>query len=64
MTEKEKLDKVSNKFSLLPEEKQDHILGILQALAFAHDMATEQTETGCLDLGENTDTGEFLRRFE
>jgi len=64
MTEKEKLDKVSEKFSLLPEEKQDHILGVLQALAFAHDMATEQAESGCFDLGENTKAGECLRRFE
>jgi len=39
MTEKEKLDKVTHDFSLLPEEKQDYILGVLQALVFAHDTA-------------------------
>ncbi|MCL2197188.1 MAG: hypothetical protein FWB77_06190 [Treponema sp.] len=31
----EKLQKVCNDFSLLNEEQQDYILGILQALVFA-----------------------------
>ncbi|GHV41856.1 hypothetical protein AGMMS49546_18720 [Spirochaetia bacterium] len=35
MTQKEKLDKVSNDFSSLCEEQQDYVLGILQALVFA-----------------------------
>ena len=39
MTKEEKLDKVTRDFSLLPEEKQDYILGVLQALVFAHDTA-------------------------
>jgi len=45
MTKEEKLDKINKDFSLLPEEKQDYILGVMQALAFAHDMANEQIET-------------------
>lgn len=36
-----KLDKVIRDFSLLPEEKQDCILGVLQALAFAHETNRE-----------------------
>ena len=40
MVKEEKLDKLTKDFSLLPGEKQDHILGVLQALAFAHDMAS------------------------
>ena len=35
MTKDEKLSKVVRDFSLLPEEKQNYILGILRALAFA-----------------------------
>jgi hypothetical protein len=35
MTKEEKLDKICNDFSSLNEEKQDYILGILQALVFA-----------------------------
>jgi hypothetical protein len=35
MTQKEKLDKVCKDFSLLSGEKQDYVLGILQALVFA-----------------------------
>ena len=41
MTAKEKLDKLTGFFSLLPDEKQDHILGVLQALVFAHEMTQE-----------------------
>jgi hypothetical protein len=41
MTKEEKLDKVTRDFSVLPEEKQDYILGVLQALAFAHDAASD-----------------------
>ena len=37
MTKKEKLDKVTRDFSVLPEEKQDYILGVLQALAYAYE---------------------------
>ncbi|MDR2953237.1 MAG: hypothetical protein LBU82_08355 [Treponema sp.] len=35
MTQDEKLKKASNDFTLLDEEQQDYILGILQALVFA-----------------------------
>jgi hypothetical protein len=35
MTKEEKFDKVYKDFSSLPEDKQDYILGILQALVFA-----------------------------
>jgi hypothetical protein len=37
VTQKEKLDKIARDFSLLPEEKQDYILGVLQALVFARE---------------------------
>jgi hypothetical protein len=47
MTQKKKLDKICNDFSLLPEDKQDYILGILQALVFASDeMKAVQDGTG------------------
>jgi hypothetical protein len=39
MTKDEKLSKVCSGFSSLPEEKQDYILGILQALVFANNAA-------------------------
>ena len=44
MTIEEKLDKVTKDFSLLPVEKQDHILAVVQALAFADDVENEQVE--------------------
>jgi hypothetical protein len=34
MTQKEKLDKMCRDFSALGEDKQDYVLGILQALVF------------------------------
>ncbi|MFP3040277.1 hypothetical protein LQZ19_00495 [Treponema primitia] len=53
MTKEEKLDKVCNAFSALNEEKQEYIIGILQALVFAanensstREMAIEQTQEG------------------
>ena len=42
MTGEEKLGKLIKKFSELPEAKQDYILGILQSLAFAHDVKNEE----------------------
>lgn len=51
MTKEEKLDKVTRDFSILPKEKQDYILGVVQALAFAHDVANE--EASPLDPEEN-----------
>ena len=35
MNKEEKLEKVCKEFSMLNEEQQDYILGILQALVFA-----------------------------
>jgi len=52
VTKEEKLDKVTRDFSILPEEKQDYILGVLQALAFAHDTANEEAVP--LDSEQNT----------
>jgi len=45
MIQEEKLKKVCDDFSLLSEEQQDYILGILQALVFAKS-ANKQTEPG------------------
>jgi len=56
MTKEDKLDKVIERFSLLPEEKQDHILGVLQALTFAHEMANEQAEIVTFDSEQNTES--------
>jgi hypothetical protein len=43
MTQEEKLDKVCKDFASLRGDKQDYILGILQALVFAKDeMGTGQ----------------------
>ena len=36
MTREEKLNKVVQDFSSLPEEKQNYVLGVLQALVFAN----------------------------
>jgi hypothetical protein len=44
MIQEEKLKKVSDDFSLLTEEQQDYILGILQALVFAKS-ANKQPES-------------------
>jgi hypothetical protein len=37
MTKEEKLDRICKDFSLLSEDKQEYILGMLQALVFAND---------------------------
>jgi len=42
MTKEDKLERLTNIFPLLPEEKQDYILGILQALVFASSMASSE----------------------
>jgi hypothetical protein len=55
MTKEDKLDKVTKDFSLLPEEKQDYILGVIQALAFAHETADEQAETVTYDSGQSAE---------
>ena len=43
VTKEERLEKMTKNFSLLPDGKQEYILGIMQALAFAHNM-TDQPE--------------------
>jgi hypothetical protein len=43
MTQEEKLKKVCNDFSLLNEEQQNYILGILQALVFAKTSSKESS---------------------
>jgi hypothetical protein len=45
MTTEEKLNEVCDNFSSLPEDKQDYILGILQALVFANTTSGTGTET-------------------
>lgn len=45
MTKEEKLNKVCDNFSSLPEDKQDYILGILQALVFANTTSGAGQET-------------------
>ena len=44
MTKKEKLEKITKNFSVLPEDKQDYILGILQALVFANDAPKDEAK--------------------
>jgi hypothetical protein len=44
MTNEEKAHKAAKDFSTLPEDKQDYILGILQALVFAHNEDKAKTE--------------------
>ena len=39
LTEKEKLRRICEAFPLLSEDKQDYVLGVMQALAFAHSTA-------------------------
>ncbi|GBU27906.1 hypothetical protein R84B8_01449 [Treponema sp. R8-4-B8] len=45
MIQEEKLEKVCKNFSLLNEEQQDYIMGILQALVFAKS-AANSSESG------------------
>jgi hypothetical protein len=43
MTKEEKLDKMCKDFTSLSEDKQDYVLGILQALVFAkNEMGTNR----------------------
>jgi len=45
MVQEEKLKKVCNDFSLLNEDQQDYILGILQALVFAKSSYNNQNDS-------------------
>ena len=60
MTQEEKLEIVTKNFSLLPEEKQDYILGVLQALAFAHERTDGQDAIVIGDLEQNIELGKLL----
>ena len=55
MTKDEKLSKVVRDFSMLPEEKQDLVLGILQALVFAADGQGENAGAGVCHEGADGD---------
>jgi hypothetical protein len=55
MTKEEKIAKVVKDFSALPEEKQDYILGILQALAFANNEGKEKAESANSDVKSYAD---------
>jgi hypothetical protein len=57
MTKEEKLDKVYKDFSSLSGDKQDYVLGILQALVFAKDeMGTDRP----VEADENNVEGALL----
>ena len=53
MIQEDKLKKICNDFSLLNEQQQDYILGIIQALIFAKSVnghtASEKSETSSYD---------------
>jgi hypothetical protein len=55
MTKEEKIDKISKDFSALPEDKQDYILGILQALVFANNEGKEKPEPVNSDMKSHAD---------
>ena len=58
MTKEERLEKVTKDFSLLPDEKQDYVLGVLQALVFAHNQNSkeEQPEITPVDSERNKES--------
>jgi hypothetical protein len=55
MTKEEKMKKVCTDFSSLTEEKQDYILGILQALVFAKDEGKEPVKNATPGVRECAD---------
>jgi hypothetical protein len=55
MTKEEKLAKVVKDFSALPEEKQEYIVGILQALVFANNEGKEKPEPAHSGVESHTD---------
>ena len=56
MTRQERIEKMTENFTLLPEEKQNYILGILQALVFAHhNSANSQPEVDHSGSEQNTE---------
>jgi len=44
MNKEEKLEKVCNDFSMLSDEQQDYILGIMQALVFAKSSCEQESD--------------------
>jgi hypothetical protein len=52
MTKEEKLKKITRDFCLLGEEKQEYILGMLQALVYAKD-ETVQNQLAGVDTNKN-----------
>ena len=55
MIQEEKLRKVCSDFSLLTEEQQDYILGILQALVFAKTVNLAGSQAENTEAVSNTD---------
>jgi len=51
MKKEEKLEKVCNDFSLLSEDQQDYIIGILQALVFANNSSNQKDAINCSNNG-------------
>ena len=55
MNKDEKLEKICKDFSILNEEQQDYILGIMQALVFAK---TTSNQTSCNQISDYQDEPE------
>jgi len=55
MNKDEKLEKICKDFSILNEEQQDYILGIMQALVFAK---TTNNQTTCNQISDYQDEPE------
>jgi len=58
MNKDEKLEKICNDFSMLNEEQQDYILGIMQALVFAKTTCQTSCQTNCSLTSNNQDESE------
>ena len=53
MNKDEKLEKICKDFSMLNEEQQDYILGIMQALAFANSANSQDKSENQLQSDKN-----------
>jgi hypothetical protein len=60
MIREEKLNKVSHDFSLLNEEQQDYILGILQALVFANNSNNHSESENAESVSGSQNNGQDL----
>jgi hypothetical protein len=58
MTKEEKLDKICKDFSSLSEDKQEYILGMLQALVFAN----SENELAQVGISSEKDTNNCRQR--